>query len=172
MTTPTPPLSLSLLVLITCPFISACSKKTAEEPKASFPFAQARFSDVTPTADGSAYVSDGDSRLWYVQRNQAVRVRLPDPSKELPKSFDIVPVLDGSAYLIDTDGDQGLWHLIREHAERVGEVGALVSSHQPVDISEKAFYALYLAEHKKRKQMQDLIENPPEQDDSGDDGRY
>ena len=168
MTTPIPPLPLSVFVLISCMFTSACSKKTANEPRAPVTFTQAHFSEITPIADGSAYVSDADSRLWYVQGNQAVRVRLPDASKELPGSFEIVPALDGSAYLIDTDGDQGLWHLIRERAERVVEVGALVSSRQPLKIPDKGFYALYLAEHKKRKQMEELIENPPEEEDRGD----
>jgi hypothetical protein len=114
-------------------------------------------------------VSDADSRLWYVRGSEAVRVRLPGTSKELPESFEIAPALDGSAYLTDTVGDRGLWHLIRERVERVVEVGALDYSNRSLKIPDKGFFALYLAEHKKRKQMEELVDNPPEPDDSGDD---
>jgi hypothetical protein len=158
---PTPSMSLRTFVLITYLLIPACSENTAEKGKAPPAFSQAHSSEVTPMVDGSAYVSDADSRLWYVRGNQAVRVRLPDAHTELPKSFEIAPAVDGSAYLTDTVGDRGLWHLIRERAERVVEVEAMVYSHQPSRIPDKG-YALYLAERKRRKQAQQDAASPPE----------
>src|SRR5262249_17299503 len=132
-----------------------CNEKTTEKIQISPPaFSQTHFSEVTPMVDGSAYVSDTDSRLWYVRGNEAVRVHVSGASKDLPELFDLAPALDASAYLTNMAGEGGLWHLIRERAERVVEVEAMDYPKQTSKLSDKGFYALYIAEHKKRKQME------------------
>jgi hypothetical protein len=134
-------------------------------------FDRAEFSDITPMTDGSAYAKSADSQLWFVRGDQAVRVALsPTGTDKLPESFDVAPLADGSAYLIGLSGSYGLWHLHAEHATKVTEVAELTSSGKPPLLPDKAFYALYIAEHKKRKDAEDRANNPPEhEDDSADD---
>lgn len=113
--------------------------------------------------DGSAYAMSSDSQLWYVRGSQAVRVTvISATSGKLPDFFEITPVVDGSAYLAASLGDGGLWHLRGEHAEKVVEVSSLTSSDGGVKISDRAFYALYLSEHKKRKEAEYRADNPSE----------
>jgi hypothetical protein len=153
MQTPLFPTSLQTLVLISSLLIPACREKTPHSQKAiaPAPFNQTHFSEITPMADGAAYVSAIDSRLWYIRGNEAVRVRLPGTSSDLPELFEIVPAPDGSAYLTSALSDGGLWHLTRERAERVVEVGALDYSHQQLSkTADNGFFALYVAERKRR----------------------
>lgn len=111
--------------------------------------------------DGSAYAKSSDSRLWYLRGNKAVRVtNLADASQKLPVFSEITPVLDGSAYATSWEDESGLWYLHAEHAEKVTEVASLAGSQATLNIPDKAFYALYLAEHKKRKDAEYRAENP------------
>jgi hypothetical protein len=54
---------------------------------------------------------------------------------------------------------------MRDHAERVVEVEALTYTTSATKVPDKGFYALYLAEHKKLKDAEWRLENPPEPDD-------
>ena len=119
--------------------------------------------------DGSAYAKSFDSRLWYLRGNKAVRVSaLADASKKLPEFAEITPVLDGSAYATSWEAESGLWYLRAEHAEKVIEVASLADSRAPLKISDRAFYALYLSERKKRKDAENRAENPSEFADPAD----
>ena len=148
--------ALGLLVIAA---LTACDK--GEKPKPTF--AQARFSEVTPLLDGSAYAISSDSVLWYLRSNKAVRVTaLAGASQALPKFFEITPVLDGSAYASVLGEESGLWYLHAEHAEKVTEVSSLAGAAAPLNISDKAFYGLYLSERKKRKDMEQPDLEPPD----------
>ena len=122
--------------------------------------------------DGSAYAKDSDSRLWYLRGNKAVRVTaLADASQKLPEFFEITPVLDGGAYATSWEKESGLWYLRAEHAEKVTEVSSLADSDALLKSSDRAFYALYLSERKKRKDAEyradnpaDFAPDPPEED--------
>ena len=115
--------------------------------------------------DGSAYAISADSDLWYLRGNKAVRVTaLADASQKLPKFFEITPVLDGAAYATSLEKESSLWYLHAEHAEKVTEVSSLADAAAPLKISDKAFYALYLSERKKRKDMEQPDPDPPEQE--------
>ena len=166
---------LRVLLIVICGFLLSCESKkpsaTSGATKPPVSFDQAEFSDVTPMLDGSAYAKSSDSRLWYLRGNKAVRVTvLADASQKMPKFFDIIPVLDGSAYATSSEDGAGLWYLHAEHAERVAEATSLTDAGERPQVSGKAFYALYLAEHKKRKEAEDRADNPPEPpDDSRDD---
>ena len=121
--------------------------------------------------DGSAYATDANSRLWYLRGNKAVRVKVVagDTSRKLPESFEVTPVLDGSAYLAGTTGGEGLWFLHGEDAERVSEVGSLADSGERRKISDKVFYALYLSERKQRKEAEERTDDRTEPSDAEDD---
>src|SRR6266404_7894063 len=149
--------------VIACLSLTACSTKKVSKSLEPPPFDRSEFTDVTPTVDGSAYATSSDSRLWYLRGNEAVRVSVVgDASEKLPESFEIVPLLDGSAYLAATLSEAGLWHLRGERAEKVREVLSLTSAGERVRTPDSAFYSLYLAEHKKRKQAEERANNPPE----------
>jgi hypothetical protein len=125
----------------------------AEEP---LPFDRARFSSVTPMLDGTAYAKTSDGRLWHVRGSEAVLVKsLAGASVKLPKFSEITAVLDGSAYARARDEGSGLWYFHAANAEKVVEVASLADAAPPGKISEKAFYALYLSEHKKRKDAEE-----------------
>ena len=148
--------------------ISATLKQNKKYPKPPPTFANAKFSEITPMLDGSAYAQSSDSRLWYLRGNKAVRVtNLADASQKLPVFSEITPVLDGSAYATSREDESGLWYLHAEHAEKVAEVASLADSQATLKIPDKAFYALYLAEHKKRKDAEYRADNP-EYDDGSD----
>jgi hypothetical protein len=118
--------------------------------------------------DGSAYAKSSDSRLWYLRGNKAVRVSvIADALQKLPDFSEITPVLDGAAYATSSEAQSGLWYLRAEHAEKVSEVTSLVASSATQEVTDKAFYALYLSEHKKRKDAvnSDDSDEPPEPDD-------
>lgn len=111
--------------------------------------------------DGSAYAKDSDSRLWYLHGNKAVRVSaLANASLKLPDFSEITPVLDGGAYATSWETESGLWYLRAEHAEKVTEASTLFNSGARLEIPDRAFYALYLSEHKKRKDAEDRADNP------------
>lgn len=113
--------------------------------------------------DGSAYAKSSDSRLWYLRGNKAARVTaLADASQKLPEFSEITPVLDGGAYATSWEKESGLWYLRAEHAEKVTEVSPLADAVPPLTISDKAFYALYLSERKKRKDAEYRADNPAE----------
>ena len=115
--------------------------------------------------DGSAYAISFDSNLWYLRGNKAVRVTvLGAASQEMPKLSEITPVLDGSAYATASEHEGGLWYLHAEHAEKVTEAAALAAAAAVPRLSDSAFYALYMAEHKKRKEAEDRADNPPVDD--------
>jgi hypothetical protein len=122
--------------------------------------------------DGSAYAEDSDSRLWYLRGNKAVRVTAQaDASQKLPKFSEITPVLDGGAYATSWEEESGLWYLLADHAEKVTEVSSLADSAARLKSSDRAFYALYLSERKKRKDAEyradnpaDFAPDPPEED--------
>ena len=158
-----------LLVLLSSVLIISCSaKKSAQTDEPPPDFEHTNFTDVTPMLDGSAYARSADSRLWYIRGNKAVRVTTSgNASIKFSDLLEITPVLDGSAYAISLKG--GLWYLHSEHAERVSEVSALVEVGQLPHISDKVFYALFLAERKKRNEAEERAENPPEPADSDDD---
>ena len=119
-------------------------------------------------SDGSAYASSNDSRLWYIRGDKAVRVTIgDDASRQVPEFSEITPAADGSAYAIPLNSDDGLWHLRADHAEKISEAASLANLGSQPKISDKAIYALYLSEHKKRKKAEDQldeIQNPPELD--------
>ena len=121
--------------------------------------------------DGSAYAMDLDSRLWYLRGSKAVRVTaLTGTSQKVPEFYEITPVLDGGAYGTSIEKAAGLWYLRAEHAEKVTEVPSLADSGERPQISDKAFYALYLSERKKRQDAEERADNPPEaEDDSSSD---
>jgi hypothetical protein len=151
-------------MLILCVLLASC--QTKEAPKERVSFEHAEFSDITPMTDGSAYAKSADSQLWYIRGEQAVRVTLsPIASDKLPESFDVWPLADGSAYLIVLSGGGGVWHLRGEHAQKVTEVSALTSARKAPALPDRGFYALYIAEHKKRKAAEDPAETPPEPPD-------
>jgi hypothetical protein len=149
-------------------FLSSCGEN--DHPAASHPskpppqFDQTQFEEITPMLDGSAYASSIDSRLWYLRGNKAVRVTVSgDASQSVPRFSDITAVLDGSAYATAFGG--GVWYLHAEYAERANEGTSVTDTDEQPKVSDKAFYALYLSEHKKRKEAQDIIDNPPDSSD-------
>lgn len=161
-----------LRLLLTCTLLTACqAKQTAKEnAHERVSFDHAEFTDITPMTDGSAYATSVDSQLWYVRGEHAVRVvLLPTSSDKPPESFEVDPVADGSAYLTVLSGEGGLWHLQAEHAQKVTEVSALYSLGKSSALPEKAFFALYVAEHKKRKDAEYRADNPPEPEDDSPD---
>ncbi len=156
-----------IAVVLTTILLCSCDKReTSKAAKTTKPlptFDHATFLEVTPMLDGSAYATSLDSRLWYLRGNKAVRVTVVgDISQQLPEFSDITPVIDGSAYATTLESDAGVWYLQAGHAEKVHEVDSLPESGTASKISDKAFYALYLAEHKKRKEAEDSASNPPE----------
>jgi len=113
--------------------------------------------------DGSAYAQDIYERLWYLRGNKAVRVTVAgDASAKLPEFIELTPVLDGAAYASSWDDGSGLWYLKGEHAEKVTESSSLALNDSVKEFSDRPFYALYLAERKKRKEAEMRAENPPE----------
>jgi hypothetical protein len=111
--------------------------------------------------DGSAYVVDSDSRLWYLRSNKAVRVTAQaDASQKLPRFSEITPVLDAGAYATSWEGESGLWYLRADHAEKVTEASSLLDLAAGPKSADKSFYALYLSERKKRKDAEYRAENP------------
>lgn len=167
------------LLLVACAYLSSCSQKhstNSDIPKLPPSFDRAEFSEVTPMLDGSAYAEDSDSRLWYLRGNKAVRViGLADASQQLPEFSEITPVLDGGAYAISWEKESGLWYLRAEHAEKVTEVSSLADSGAFLKSSDRAFYALYLSERKKRKDAESRADNPgefAEPPDPPEDPRY
>jgi hypothetical protein len=122
--------------------------------------------------DGSAYAMDLASRLWYLRGSKAVRVTaLAGTSQKMPEFDEITPVLDGGAYATSIGKAGGLWYLRAEHAEKVTEVPSLADAGERPQISDKAFYALYLSERKKRQDAEERADNPPGMaDDSSSDG--
>ena len=126
--------------------------------------------------DGSAYAKSSDSRLWYVRGSRAVLVSaVANAPQKLPEFSEIIPVLDGGAYATSWEAESGLWYLHAERAEKVSEVGSLADSTTPLKVSDKAFYALYLSEHKKRKAAEYRADNPAdfaEPPDPPDDPRF
>lgn len=116
--------------------------------------------------DGSAYAMGLDSSLWYLRGSKAVRVTaLAGTSQKVPEFCEITPVLDGGAYATSLEKAAGLWYLRAEHAEKVTETPSLADSGERPQISDKAFYALYLSERKKRKDAEERADNPPEMTD-------
>jgi hypothetical protein len=151
------------ILIFACAALVSCSakKKPADKPPPSFE--RAEFSEVTPMLDGSAYAKSSDSRFWYLRGNKAVRVTaIGDASQKLPEFSEITPVLEGGAYATSWEKESGLWYLRAEHAEKVTEVSSLPDAATRLNISDKAFYALYLSEHKKRKDAEYRAENPAE----------
>lgn len=158
--------SAGVLVLV-CAFSVSCDRKKKEVvsqvPKPPPAFADTEFDEITPMLDGSAYAKDIYSRLWYLRGNKAVRVTVVgDASAKLPEFVELTPVLDGAAYAYSWDDGSGLWHLKGEHAEKVTEAVSLALNAEDKTISERAFYALYLSERKKRKEAESRADNPPE----------
>jgi hypothetical protein len=162
-----------LIIALSGVILSSCGSKEHAAPSDASkppPFDHTVFSEVTPMLDGSAYATSGDSRLWYLRGNKALSVTaLGEVSQEVPKFAEITPVLDGSAYATPVQSNAGLWHLHAEHAEKVTEVTALTDAGERPEVSARAFYALYLSEHKKRKAAEDIVNNPPESDDAPSD---
>ncbi len=151
-------------LILVCTTITSCSKKEpqkADIQKAPASFSDSVFLEITPMLDGSAYATSLDSRLWYLRGNKACLVTvLSGASQKLPDFSEITPVLDGGAYATSWKVDSGLWYLYGEHAEKVKEVSSLsIISNVSLRISDKAFYALYLSEHKKRKGVEADVEN-------------
>ena len=129
--------------------------------KPLLPFNRAGFLEITPMLDGSAYAKAFDSRLWYLRGNKAVLVTaIAGTLQKMPELSEITAVLDGGAYAISSEEDSGLWYLHAEVGEKVTEVSSLANSGTPREISDKAFYALYLSERKKRKDAEHRIDNP------------
>lgn len=113
--------------------------------------------------DGSAYAKSSDSRLWYLRGNKAFRVTaIADALQKLPEFSEITAVLDGGAYATSSKEESGLWYLRADHAEKVTEVSSLTDSGRSLKISDRAFYALYLSEHKKRKEAEYRADHPAE----------
>jgi hypothetical protein len=154
------------ILVFACAALVSCNAKKKPADKPSPPFDRAEFSEVTPMLDGSAYAKSSDSRFWYLRGNKAVRVTaLADASQKLPEFSEITPVLDGGAYATSSEKESGLWYLRAEHAEKVTEVSSLPDAATRLKIPDKAFYALYLSERKKRKDAEYLAENPAESAD-------
>ena len=155
-----------LLLGVTCLALNSCkSKKGADSDatKPPVPFERAEFSEITPMLDGSAYAKSFDSRLWYVRGNKAVIVSaVANASQKLPEFSEIIPILDGGAYATSWEAESGLSYLHAVRAEKVSEVGSLADSSAPLKVSDKAFYALYLSERKKRKDAEYRADNPAE----------
>lgn len=158
--------SLGALVLVCIVVVSCDRKKKAvisETPKPPPAFAETEFDEITPMLDGSAYAQDIYARLWYLRGNKAVPVTVAgDASAKLPEFIELTPVLDGAAYATSWDDGSGLWYLKGEHAQKVTESSSLALNDNVKGFSERPFYALYLAERKKRKEAELRAENPPE----------
>ena len=153
----------AVLICACLSFASCSSKKSADSNavRQQPPFNRAEFLEVTPMLDGSAYAKSLDSRLWYLRGNKAVRVSVLGKASQNPPEFsDITPVLDGGAYATSLEAESGLWYLHAEHAEKVSEVQSLAETSALQQVTEKAFYALYLSEHKKRKDAEYRADNP------------
>jgi hypothetical protein len=160
------------LSLVSCFVLVSCSennKPVNSETSKPPSFDQASGFEVTALCDGSAYAKSIDSGLWYLRGNKAVKVTVvSDESQKLPEFDEITPILDGGAYatcLLES----GLWYLHGEHAEKIKEVSSL-EAQTNAKISDRAFFALYIAEHKKRRAAEDIVNNPPEPPDNSDDG--
>src|SRR6266404_4365158 len=90
-----------VLLLMASAALVSCGDKSdpSVAPRKPATFDRARFDDITPLADGSAYVSSLDSRLWYLRGNRAVPVTgLGNDSTKLPRFLEITPLMDGGAY--------------------------------------------------------------------------
>ena len=165
-------------LIVACLTIGACDSadKSAQSNEAQrpLPFDRAEISDITPMLDGAAYAKSSDARLWYLRGNKAVQVKaLGNASQKLPQFLEVTPVLDGGAYVTSLQPESGLWFLHAEYAEKVSEVPSLAELLVPQRISDKAFYALYLSEHKKRKEAEYRAENPePPETPDEDSGSY
>jgi hypothetical protein len=159
--------SSALLLFLACVALCACKprKKPAgsDSAKAPLPFSQVDFKEITPLLDGSAYALSRDSRLWYLSGNRAVLVSVQgSAAKSLPRLFELVPVLDGGAYAIAWKSEDGLWYLKGERAERVTEAPSFALTTNHLNPAGKAFYVLYLAEQKKRKEAEYRADHPEE----------
>jgi len=155
--------------LLFCGLLTACGSKektvSQKTPKTPLPFDQSTFNDVTPMADGSAYLRSLKSSLWYLRGNKAIRVTVLDnTSLKIPAFSDITPALDGTAYALSADGNDGLWHLHENYAEKVNEVDFLPQAESHNKVSDKALFALYISERKKRKEAEVRADNPSEDD--------
>ena len=152
------------LLIVGCACLSSCGQKhsaNSRVQKPPPPFDQTAFSEVTPMLDGSAYAMDSDSRLWYLRGNKALRVTiLANALQKLPEFSEITPVLDGGAYAISSEAESGVWYLRAGQAEKVTEVTSMADLGAGLKSSDRAFYALYLAEHKKRKDAEQRADNP------------
>lgn len=159
-----------IIIGLVAVMLSSCDDKkqttASDTPAPLLPFNRAIILEVTPMSDGSAYASSIDSRLWYIRGDKAVRVTVAgDASQQMRGFSEITPAADGSAYATRLDSDGGLWHLHADHAEKVNEAASLADLGPLAKIPDKAFYALYLSEHKKRKEAEDQLDdlqNPPE----------
>jgi hypothetical protein len=162
-----------VILLVACIFTIACeSKKQAVDDSTNqpIPFDHSRFLEIVPMVNGAAYAKAHDSQIWYLRGNKALRV-VTDSSQRLPDLSELTAVLDGGAYAISTESDPCLWYLHAEHAEKVREVAFLDASTAPNGLSDKGCYALYLSEHKKRKDAEYRADNPelaePDEPDNG-----
>ncbi len=122
---------------------------------------------MTPMADGSAYATSIDSRLWYLKGNKAVQVsNRNDASKALPEFLDLNPAVDGSAYALSWE-ETGIWHLRGEFAEKVAEVPSLADADRRPQVATNAYFALYLAERRKRISAEEESNDHEERSDDG-----
>jgi hypothetical protein len=162
----------SLSFVFICLALVSCSdnnKPASPETSKPTSFDQTTDFEVTSLCDGSAYAKSSESGLWYLRGNKAVKVTvLSDASQKIPDFDEITPILDGGAYATCLS-ESGLWYLHGEHAEKIKEVSSL-ETQTNAKISDNAFFALYVAEHKKRKAAEDIVNNPPEPPDSSDNG--
>ncbi len=150
------------LVIVCLTLVSCNSKKRSAVSDVSKPppFSRADFSEITPMLDGSAYAKSSDSRIWYLRGDKAVRVSVTaDARQKMPEFSEITAVLDGGAYAVSLESDSGLWYLRAEHAQKVVEVSSFADSDKSPKVAERAFYALYLSERKKRMDAEHRSEN-------------
>jgi hypothetical protein len=163
------------VLIFACASLLACTGKperSTAQSRTPVPFDRAMLLEVIPLADGSAYVKDLDTRVWYVRGNRAVPITMAgDASAKVPEFSEITATLDGGAYA-DSSRQGGLWHLRADHAEKVIEATSVADLGASAKLPDGAAFALYVAERKKRQEADEnaAVQSSDElRSDSGDD---
>lgn len=158
-------ISVCLLLLCAAGCERAKTNQTRTQAPTPAPFSETMFTSVTPTADGGAYAVGFDSGLWYLRGPEAVKVRFPNLAADTADSFfvtlEITPLLDGGAYAHSLL-EKSFWYLREGTAVRVKDVPSLSS--KPLSSQLNAF-PLYIAERKKRLEVEQKLEERPSRDD-------
>lgn len=112
--------------------------------------------EITPTANGGAYITGAGSSIWYAKGAKVVRVTFSGTDAE-PDWFspEVTPMIDGTAYAASMF-DGSIWHLDGSQANKVVQTRSLPDGYevQPVP-----GFALFMNEREKRLELQEMLEH-------------